>query len=155
MIILGIDPGRRSGWAVAVDHETIMAHGHAICADDRAAAVQRAHGLAAHYETSLAVAMETPSGHGNNRMQAAGMGRSRGQWFECLEREIGIKMDHVRMVTADKWRRATHGTTTVEGSTKDEKSKRLKGYAQAYTGIRDPDAAEAACIAMWGAMEVS
>lgn len=150
MIVLGIDPGRVSGWAIAIDAETIDAHGTARKAEERAAAVVRAKGIADHHGCKLVVCMEWVSAGGGGTRTAMGIGQARGRWLESLEQTIGYSESRVMRATPDQWRRATHGVVRSRAGKRQDREREYKAAAMAYSGIEDENASEAACIALHG-----
>jgi hypothetical protein len=152
-VILGIDPGQVSGWAVAVDTETVIASGTARTAADRREAVGHAWQLASDRGASVRVALECPPTFGGRLNTAIGLGLARGRWLEWLELQ-GYSAARVLKVTPDVWRRATHGVYRAQGADRKEREAAYKRAAVAFTSIAQPDAAEAACIALWAAGEL-
>jgi hypothetical protein len=152
-VILGIDPGQVSGWALGVDHERILEHGTARNASDRRAAVERAWQVAADRGAPVKVAMEWVTAGGGGARTAMGIGQARGRWLEVLEL-AGYSAARVIRCTPYQWRTGTHGVVRSTASTREARTSEYKAAAQAYTGIAQPDAAEAACIALWGAAEL-
>lgn len=151
MIVLGIDPGsRRSGWAIATDHETVADYGVAINASERSGAMKLADKQGV---THVCIEWAQP---GSNRVSNMGMGQARGRWLEHIALVLGIGVKSVRLIKPkpNQWRAATHGVVKASGKTSDDRTREYKRAARAFTGIDDPDAAEAACLAMYGAMMV-
>ena len=152
MIVLGVDPGeKRSGWAIAADHERIVASGVARNAAERADAV-----LEAKRRGVTRVSIEWVTAGGGTMRVAMGIGQARGRWLEQVEQVLGISKRSTRIVTPNpqQWRSATHGTVRAQGDRR-QKAEQFKRAARAYVGIDDPDEAEAACIALYGAAMVA
>ena len=150
MIVFGIDPGRRSGWAVASDAETVSAWGEVTTAQERLDLVEGLYDAAKRSGSRVHVCMEWVSAGGGGTRTAMGIGQARGRWLEVLELAAGYSERRVIRATPDQWRKATHGLVRSKAATREEREREYKAAAMAYSGIDSEDGAEAACIALHG-----
>lgn len=161
--VLAVDPGERSGWAVWVRGK-LVDHGTAIHPFERAAAVQRAFGVASDRGLPLAVVAETWSARrfqaAGGRMSTAsiaGMGAAWGRWLEQIElchtpnvvgRWTGPAYVRVEPPT---WRAPTIGNGGNSAAMKLRAMQRASSNARG-AGLPEPkwsDAADAIVIGEW------
>lgn len=154
-IVLGVDPGNVSGWAIALDPETILEHGIAKRARERLRAVVTARRIARAHGRPLRVCMEWVTAGGGTARTAMGIGKGRGLWLTLFDLVLGVREERVLRADPRDWRKATHGVVKAPGADRKERERAFKAAAIAFTRIPEADAAEAACIAMWAAGEVS
>ena len=145
-IVLGIDPGAVSGWAIAVSGEEVTEYGTAKVYEGRLYPVMKAARVAAKQQASIHVAMEWPTAGGWTATTAMGFGRNQGRWLELIEQELGISQRRVIQVAPQTWRAATHGVLRGDD---------VKGAACSFANVEQPDAAEAACLSLhvWRMLE--
>lgn len=147
-VVLGIDPGATSGWAVFVAGHLVEC-GVAKTAADRAHAIARALALAVSRQGAptlpvVIVAEGWSAGGWKGIKQVLGMGASWGRWQEAIEL-AGVPEKRVVRVLTQRWRSD------------------LRLHAKSDTGVyaraRWPmlaeerythDTADAACVGAWG-----
>lgn len=161
--VLAVDPAERSGWAVWAEGK-LLDHGTTTHPFERAAAVQRAFGVAAERGLPLVVVAETWSAR---RFQAkggrmstasiAGMGAAWGRWLEQIDtchtpnrvgRWTGPAIVRVEPPT---WRAQTIGNGGNSASMKLRAMQRACSIAR-QAGLPEPtwsDAADAVVIGEW------
>lgn len=155
-VVLGVDPGRVSGWAVVAPDgpdAVLLAAG---CGEGgEAEAIAAASELAEQAGLPLVVVAETwPVGRGRgqrDRLSAAalaGLGARWGRWQLRLE-DAGHPRARTLRVTTGTWRRAILGGASQRRSASWKRAAILA--VEGRYGVRlGPDAAEAALIATWG-----
>lgn len=155
LIILGIDPARRSGWAITRDYAYLQ-HGLATTATHRAYAIKTARELAAVYETPLIVIGERwqggwAKGRGHART-ISGVGAQWGRWQEALE-AAGIPKRRILRVGQSTWRARVIGGRVARKT--EEWDRVMVASAKAlYPDLAfywlKPDEAAALLICRWG-----
>lgn len=151
-LVFGIDPGSTSGWAMLWRDAEGRDHLRAgSCRLGDAGEVSReAVRLAAELGLPLVVVAERwTAGGWKATSTLLGLGAAWGVWKLALE-QAGVPKRRVVRVYSQTWRAKVIGGP-------QRKTEEWKRDAQRVTFARfaqdlDPDAAEAACIATWGAM---
>jgi len=153
-VILAIDPGATSGWAV-VARGRVFASGVARTAADRA-------GVVGDWSASLlglpdvAVVETWTVGGGRGRAGGTrwtpstmiGLGAARGRWLERLELAC-VPARRIVSVTPATWRAVLAG---LPRKTTDDAKRSAAIVARAKVGRPvEPDEAEAICIGLWAA----
>ena len=151
MVVLAIDPGLDSGWAIAHHEGQVLRSGVARDALARQGVCYVVRDLldsllAAGREPMLVVVMERWGAGFRNMNAILGLGRSVGQWLESLELHLGVREADVIRVTPMTWRNALFESVELKQAGKAG----LKRLACQYTGLRDHNEADAGCMAMWG-----
>ena len=158
-VVLAIDQAAVSGWAVCSARASVCKvemSGVAKTAFERRDAVDKALCLATKVKSDLEVVMEDHSGFGFSRGNMSvksllGMGSARGRWLEVLDLYAWVQPSYV---APSKWRQSVLGLgQRVKGAVA---KKAAQDYVHAAIGRKvGPDEAEAICIALWGAREIS
>lgn len=152
-VVLGVDPGATSGWAVMVRGMVTDAIGVARTSDERRDAVSEAQRLALINALPLVVVAETWSAGGwASHATLLGLGAAWGAWRETLA-EHGIPARRIVRVLTQTWRAAILGGGNRRGG-RDWKAEAIR-WAERALGTRCPgrltaDEAEALCMAAWG-----
>ena len=158
-VILAIDAGKVSGWAIWVEG-VLSCAGVATTPTDRQLAVTRAYAIAGLLERPLVVVGETWHGRmgkaKGGRIGVAvliGMGAEFGRWREQLDmlRPGGVKSPPIVRVLSDDWQGRLLGRGT---SAQLELRSRSRAAAMAAGVAELPDdhnACDAVCIGEWGA----
>lgn len=151
-VILAIDPGKTSGWALFVDGE-YTASGIAKKHAERLEAATMATVAADQWHLPLVVVAEkwTPGGKFAGARTMAGLGASWGLWTAALE-EAEIPKARVLRVNTQTWRaRVLGGGWGVKTEEWDRRA-RLRATAEAGSDVFDDNEAEAICIGVWARM---
>lgn len=163
MIVVGVDPGRTCGWAIVrsvAGRESVADLGVVDGRDiDAVAQVLRLATAYAIQGEVLRLAGERWDAAG---MRRAGLHRGTAQGLEAsfaLWRALwtsgafGLRAKEVLRAYPREWRKAVLG----RGGGLDSSAWKIAaaGYATALSGrlVESPDAAEAACVAVWGARQ--
>lgn len=150
-IILAVDQGARSGWALFRVGK-LVASGVATKAAQRKAAVDRAVALSRITNMPLVFVYEDHSGiparkKGNTRT-LLGMGAARGRWEEQLDM-AGVPKPRRLKVRPETWRRNVLGLRLF--TPRDvAKTAAIRFVVAAYGVDAKDDEAEAVCIGHWG-----
>lgn len=150
-VILAIDPGQSSGWAIAVSGRPTV-WGRASTHAERSAACELADVEADRHDMALVVVAEKwTAGGWASHTTLLGLGAAWGAWRSAIE-EAGIKRSRIVRVYTQTWRarvlRPRWGATT-------EQLKHLSAsMASAWTGeiIADHDVADALGILRWATL---
>lgn len=144
-VVLGVDPGARSGWAILAPAGKLEA-GEVRTKID--APIARALEVAAANELPLIVAMEKwTAGGWKSFASFGGLSAQAARWLEAL-RVAGVPKKSVVRVTTQRWRARVIGGR--QRPTEAWKAAAIAAMRTRYEGIElGPDAAEAACIATW------
>lgn len=149
-VVLGIDPGATSGWAVVLRGEPTGAIGIARTAIDRHHAIMSAIQIADRNSLPLVVVAEKWSAGGwASHTTLLGLGAAWGAWREALV-ECGVSERRVVRVLTQTWRAAVLGGGNRRGG-RDWKREAVEWARRALGREVGPDAAEALAIAVWGA----
>lgn len=157
MILLAIDPGKVSGWAVVDAEGAALAAGEARSPEDRAHAIRVGKGHVRALHSSLVVIREHWQGtFRKDRSSArtiAGLGASWGRWAEQLELARHPRR-RIVSVGQSTWRAAI-----LRGGA-CRTTPQWKAAAKAFAVTRwpqlaavwheSPDACEAACLGLYG-----
>jgi hypothetical protein len=140
-VLIAIDPGATSGWALFEGND-LVASGVAKSLGDRQAVMER---LSDHAADITAVLEDWTAGGWKAVSQLLGMGSARGRWLEQLE-TIGIRGSRVHGVYPQTWRTVL---APLKRKTNEEAKASARTVARAHLG-RDvgPDEAEAVCIGL-------
>jgi hypothetical protein len=152
-VILGIDPGKVSGWAL-LEGDAARDAGRCTTAAERAALVEWARSLEEH--TRLVVVGERWTGRFTRERSSArtvtGLGASWGRWAEALEAAGHPKRRTLRIAVND-WRRG------ILGGPSRRTTDCWKAAARSFCMVRwpelgttwdeSPDACESACMAYY------
>lgn len=147
-VILAIDPGASSGWAIAVagiPSRWGRAHTH----DDRYMACAVAMAEAdRHHLPLLVVSEKWTAGGWMSASSMMGLGAAWGQWQAAIE-EAGIRRSRVVRVYPQTWRAKV--LRPRRGATSDQLKHLSATMASAWTGeiIADHDVADALGILRW------
>lgn len=148
-VILAIDPGKASGWAIFVAGESGES-GVARTRIDRRDACVLASDVAEVRKLPLVVVAEkwTPGGKFAGARTMAGLGAQWGLWLAAIE-EAEIPKARIIRVHTQTWRAATLGGGW--GIKSDEWDWRAKACVSRETGvlITDDNEADAICIGLW------
>lgn len=148
-VILGIDPGATSGWALLY----VDAHGRerleaGTCRGASRDVVDRALALAAETGLPLVVVAERWSAGGwASHTTLLGLGAAWGAWLAALDGRVPKR--RIVRVYSQTWRAAIIGGR--QRSTEAWKESACRVAFVRWGVVLGPDAAEAACIAAWGA----
>ncbi|MCK6552685.1 hypothetical protein L6R52_43080 [Myxococcota bacterium] len=155
-VILAIDPGRVSGWAILERGVLVVLDGRpavgSLRDDDargRSSVVELAMSRAASVGLPLMVVAEKWLMHGMSHDSFAGLAASWGRWDDTLA-SWHVARSHVVRVYTQTWRARVLGGRNEAGGTpwKD----RARAWAQHAHGVDvGPDEAEAIAIGAWGA----
>lgn len=149
-VVLGIDPGATSGWAVVLRGDPTGAIGIARTAPERRDAVMYAQQVADRSGLPLVVVAEKWSAGGwASHTTLLGLGAAWGAWREALV-ECGVPERRVVRVLTQTWRAAVLGGGNRRGG-RDWKREAVEWARRALGREVGPDAAEALAIAVWGA----
>jgi hypothetical protein len=145
--VLGIDAGRVSGWAVTHAGEHVVESGVARDLAGRIAAIGATRKVIAQYRAPLVVVAETWSAGGWRSHKALiGIGKAWGRWLETLERDLGVREQHIVLAHERRWRHHLFDAAELKGKGSDE----LKRLSCTYAGVADHNQAEAICLAIFG-----
>lgn len=149
VVILAIDPGAASGWAL-YERGELAEYGLVRKAPERTSVVLHA-GIAADVASLPLVIVRESATHFQAFKQAIGMGASWGRWLEALEL-AALERRPVLDVQAPVWRRAIFGEQYEQGRSRDEWKALAIDRANGIAGdaVND-DTAEAILIGEWAA----
>lgn len=154
--VLGIDPGRASGWGLVRDDSPSpgvwIATGIAKTAADRASAIQTAKGMAEQDGVPLIVVGERWQGGWRKDRSSArtvsGIGAQWGRWQEALE-AAGIPKRRILRVGQSTWRAKVIGGRVAR--TTEQWDHAMIMAARVFYGVEvTADEAAALLIARWG-----
>lgn len=159
-VILAIDPGRSSGWAV-FDAGKLVASGHALTQEERAGACLLAEvtagGRGAKAAVPLVVVAEkwtaSRSKARDKRMNPstlAGLGRSWGMWLAAIETELQIPKKRVLRVAQGRWKAKVLGRASMAHKQAVATMASVAVRAGAKAGAVE-DVYAAVCIGIWAA----
>ena len=145
-LVLGIDPGRASGWALVTHDEELRGCGTVVTAKERVAVVESALVI----EPKIVVYAEKwTAGGWRSASSMMGLAAKWGAWEHAMEVE-GIPARRVLRVYSQTWRAAILGG-------KQRSTEAWKATALSFCRLKWPggewmsdDAAEAACITLYG-----
>jgi len=141
-VVLAIDPGAHSGWAVFENDSGPVRSGATDSAVERVAAIQWAQDRAAELGRHLVVVAESwTAGGWKNYKALIGLGASWGKWLHPLEL-AGIPEKNIVRVAPPTWRARLFNKANM-------KKNEAKKMAMTYACEPDPDIAEAVCIGFW------
>lgn len=144
-IILAIDPGARSGWAICDGGHRVRS---GQCRASKNKIVQQALRIARCSALPLVVAMEKWAGDFPTSATAIGLGAAAGGWLEACEAN-GVRKSMIVRVFPRTWQAATVGGKQYK---RDAMNRRVKLWSRLHFALpEDPGADEAAalCIAAW------
>lgn len=158
-VVLGIDPGATSGWAVVLRGEPTGDIGKARTAAERANAINVARECAQTAGLPLIVVAEKWSAGGwASHTTLLGLGAAWGVWRESL-RECGVPESRIVRVLTQTWRARILGGTNGKG--KRDWKREARAWADRTLATTHPrlvrpegltaDESEALAIAAWGA----
>lgn len=148
-VVLAIDPGRISGWAVFVDGE-YTASGVAKRHQDRLEAATMAVVAAEQWHLPLVVVGEkwTPGGKFAGARTMAGLGASWGLWTAVLE-EAEIPKARMIRVHTQTWRARVLGGGWGVRTAEWDRRARMRASAVVGSDVWDDNEADAICIGLW------
>ncbi len=152
-IILAIDPGKVSGWAIWRDGACIGS-GVARTHDDRAYAVRFAEDYRQTFALPLVVVAEkwTPGGRFAGARTMAGLGAQWGLWLAALEAG-GVPKARVLRVHTQTWRaRVLGGGWGVTSAQWDALAQRRARVELGFDREIDDNEADAVCIGAWATL---
>lgn len=155
-VVLGIDPGTTSGWAILVPESLAIRSGREGTPRLRCSAIDVGHGGVVDWAQETACSVGLPlvvvaekwtAGGWASHTTLLGLGAAWGKWEAALREAKHPKRRIVR-VYSQTWRAAIIGG-------RQRPADEWKAAAQAQVKYRfgvecGPDAAEAVCIALWG-----
>jgi hypothetical protein len=145
-LTLGIDPGKESGWAVALP-DTVLASGMASKPEDRLGAIGvtlfevRERGL-----PLVVVTEQWGAGGWQSHKALLGLGRAYGTWLDHIAVVLGVNEPDFVRVHPTEWRHHFFDHAEIKAAGKDG----LKTLACTYAGVQDHNEAEAICLALYG-----
>ena len=146
-LVLGIDPGKVSGWAIVNAGEELIGCGTEVTAVGLVAVVESA--LIIGGPKVVVYAEKWTAGGWRSAASMMGLGAKWGAWEHAMEVE-GIPARRVLRVYSQTWRAAILGG-------KQRSTEAWKATALSFCRLKWPggewmsdDAAEAACIALYG-----
>lgn len=150
VVVLAIDQGTRSGWAILTGRERVVCYGTTTNHTHRRAVMERAHAEANKAPSRpLVVALEghdnLPASLGANTQTLLGLGASRGRWQEVAEMTGQPSRRVVQIGVAD-WRRRTFGKKSKGLKRAAYKAMAVEAVSQLYTLTCTHDEAEAVLI---------
>jgi hypothetical protein len=152
-LVLGIDAGATSGWAIWIPGRGVLEHGTAKSSNQRGSVVYRATDLAIQLDLPCVAVLEkwTPGGGVRwNPKTMIGLGQSRGRWLEQLDIYSFMDADMIG-VEPNTWRAGTL-SKLGRGIGRDEWKRRAVQACKARGLVTaTDDEAEAILIAVWGA----
>jgi hypothetical protein len=148
-IVLAIDPGKVSGFAIFVKGFLVWsdsARTHA----DRFDPASWAMSEAREWGLPLMVVAEkwTPGGRFAGARTMAGLGASWGLWLAALE-DAGIPKARIIRVHTQTWRAATIGGGRGIDTQEWKRRARVRASQEAGLLVEDDNAADAICIGLW------
>lgn len=148
-IILAIDPGKRSGWAIFIDGKLIR-HGTARNDAERHDVVEMAAAYALNHKRKVVVVGESwrQGGRFDGPRTMAGLGASWGAWLVPI-RMKGIGTTRILRVPVGEWRRAVHGGSCYRTRSEWHHLACSRATYEAGEIVANADEAEAICIGIW------